>query len=113
MTKILKASEVPSDSTAAVTDGKLDYAHVYGDQRLERLGRNDHGTLSAGIGQQAVHRRGDLHLVEEGKMSLDDKVAKYFPTLTDANTAAHPRITQSHFRLPRLLAAGFTNLRLA
>ena len=37
------------------------------------------------VGQQAVHRDGVLLLAEEGKLSLDDKVAKWFPTLTRAN----------------------------
>jgi hypothetical protein len=33
--RILKATEVSSASIAIVTDGKLDYAHAYGDQRLD------------------------------------------------------------------------------
>src|ERR1700748_858656 len=35
VTRILTSSEVPSASIAVVTDGKLDYAHAYGDQRLD------------------------------------------------------------------------------
>ena len=33
--RILKSSDVPSASIAIVTDGKLDYAQAYGDQRLD------------------------------------------------------------------------------
>ena len=86
VTKILKASEVPSASIAIVTDGKLDYAHAYGDQRLD----GSAATTSARYPLASVSKQftaaAILLLVEEGKMSLDDKVGKYFPTLTDANT---------------------------
>jgi len=84
--KILKASQVPSASIAIVTDGKLDYAQAYGDQRLDGTAptiaaRYPIASISKQFTAAAI-----LLLVEEGKMSLDDKVAKYLPTLTGANT---------------------------
>ncbi len=86
VTKILKATEVPSASIAIVTDGKLDYAHAYGDQRLD----GSAATITARYPLASVSKQftaaAILLLVEEGKMSLDDKVAKYLPTLTGANT---------------------------
>jgi len=86
VTKILKATEVPSASIAIVTDGKLDYTHAYGDQRLDgstatTAARYPLASISKQFTAAAI-----LLLVEEGKMSLDDKVAKYLPTLTGADT---------------------------
>jgi D-alanyl-D-alanine carboxypeptidase len=85
-TRILKATEVPSASIAIVTDGKVDYAHAYGDQRLDgstatTAARYPLASISKQFTAAAI-----LLLVEEGKMSLDDKVAKYLPTLTGADT---------------------------
>jgi CubicO group peptidase (beta-lactamase class C family) len=84
--RILKASQVPSASIAVVTDGNLDYAKAYGDQRLDGsaptiFARYPVASISKQFTAAAI-----LLLVEEGKMSLDDKVGKYLPTLTAANT---------------------------
>lgn len=84
--RILKASDVPSASIAIVTDGKLDYAQAYGDQRLNgspptTTARYPVASISKQFTAAAI-----LLLVEEGKLLLDDKVAKYFPTLSGANT---------------------------
>ena len=86
VTKILKATEVPSASIAIVTDDKLDYAHAYGDQRRDgstatTAARYPLASISKQFTAAAI-----LLLVEEGKMSLDDRVAKYFPTLAGADT---------------------------
>src|ERR1700733_3817821 len=88
VTKILKATEVPSASIAIVTDGKLDYAHAYGDQRLDgstatTAARYPLASISKQFTAAAI-----LLLVEDGKMSLDDKVAKYLPALTGADTVS-------------------------
>lgn len=86
VSRILKASEVPSASIAIVTDGKIDYAQAYGDQRLN----GSLATTSARYPVASISKQftaaAILLLVEDGKMSLDDKVAKYFPTLSGANT---------------------------
>jgi len=82
--RILKASDVPSASIAIVTDGQLDYARGYGDQRLDgtpptATTRYPIASISKQFTAAAI-----LLLAEDGKLSLEDKVAKYLPTLTDA-----------------------------
>ena len=84
--KILKATEVPSASIAIVTDGKLDYAHAYGDQRLDGSAATTAARYPVASISKQFTAAAILLLVEERKMALDDKVAKYFPTLTDANS---------------------------
>jgi D-alanyl-D-alanine carboxypeptidase len=84
--RILKNSQVPSASIAVVTDDKLDYAQAYGDQRLDGTAP----TIAARYPVASISKQftaaAILLLVEDGKMSLDDKVAKYLPTLTGADT---------------------------
>ena len=82
----LKKSGVPSASIAVVRDGKLAYAHAYGDARLDPKTpatpamRYSIGSISKEFTAAAI-----LLLQQQGKLSLDDKVAKFFPGLTDAN----------------------------
>ena len=85
VTKILKATEVPSASIAIVTDGKLDYAQAYGDQRLDKTAPTTAARYPVASISKQFTAAAILLLVEEGKLSLDDKVAKYFP-LTGADT---------------------------
>jgi D-alanyl-D-alanine carboxypeptidase len=86
VTKILKATEVPSASIAIVTDGRLDYAHAYGDQRLDGSTATTEARYPLASISKQFTAAAILLLVEDGKMSLDDKVAKYLPTLTSADT---------------------------
>ena len=86
VTKILKATQVPSASIAIVTDGRLDYAHSYGDQRLDGSAATTEARYPLASISKQFTAAAILLLVEEGKMSLDDKVAKYFPTLTGADS---------------------------
>lgn len=86
VTKILKATDVPSASIAIVTDGKLDYAKAYGDQRLDGSAATTTARYPVASISKQFTAAAILLLVEEGKMSLDDKVAKYLPTLTGAGT---------------------------
>ena len=84
--RILNAGDVPSASIAIVTDGKLDYARAYGDQRLDgttatTTARYPIASISKQFTAAAI-----LLLVEDGKLSLDDKVSKYLPKLTGADT---------------------------
>jgi D-alanyl-D-alanine carboxypeptidase len=86
VSQVLKVTEVPSASIAIVTDGKLDYVHAYGDQRLDgsvatAAARYPLASISKQFTAAAI-----LLLVEDGKVALDDKVAKYFPTLSGADT---------------------------
>ncbi|MEO8778538.1 MAG: serine hydrolase domain-containing protein [Rhodanobacter sp.] len=82
----LEKSGVPSASIAVVRDGKLVYAHAYGDAGLDPKTpatpamRYSVGSISKQFTTAAI-----LLLQQQGKLSLDDKVAKFFPDLTDAN----------------------------
>jgi CubicO group peptidase (beta-lactamase class C family) len=82
----LAKSGVPSASVAVVRDGKLVYAKAYGDARLDPKTpatpamRYSIGSISKEFTAAAI-----LMLQQQGKLSLDDKVAKFFPELTDAD----------------------------
>ncbi|HEX7370931.1 MAG TPA: serine hydrolase domain-containing protein [Rhodanobacteraceae bacterium] len=82
----LLKSGVPSASIAVVRDGKLVYAHAYGNARLDPKTpattsmRYSIGSISKQFTAAAI-----LMLQQQGKLSLDDSVAKYFPDLTDAS----------------------------
>ncbi len=85
-TAALAKSGVPSASIALVRDGKLAYVHAYGDARLDPKTaatpamRYSIGSISKQFTAAAI-----LMLQQDGKLSLDDKVAKFFPELTDAD----------------------------
>jgi D-alanyl-D-alanine carboxypeptidase len=84
--KALEDKSVPSVSLAIVKDGKLAYAKAYGIARLDqgipattdmryKIGSNTKQFVAAAM----------LLLVQDGKVSLDDKVARFIPDLTRAN----------------------------
>jgi len=79
----LKQSGAPSASVAVVQGGKLVFAKAFGKASLDpdRPATIDTryavGSISKQFTAAAV-----LLLQEQGKLSLDDKVAKYFPNLT-------------------------------
>src|SRR5882757_10485447 len=74
VTKILKATEVPSASIAIVTDGRLDYAHAYGDQRLDGAAATTAARYPLASISKQFTAAAILLLVEDGKVALDDKV---------------------------------------
>ncbi|HEX5353487.1 MAG TPA: serine hydrolase domain-containing protein [Rhodanobacteraceae bacterium] len=82
----LLKSGVPSASIAVVRAGKLVYAHAYGDARLNPKTpatpamRYSIGSISKQFTAAAI-----LMLEQQGKLGLDDKIAKYFPDLTAAD----------------------------
>jgi CubicO group peptidase (beta-lactamase class C family) len=82
----LARSGVPSASIAVVKDGKIVYLNAYGSARLEpktpatSAMRYSIGSISKQFTAVAM-----LLLQEQGKLSLDDKVAKFIPDLTRAN----------------------------
>jgi D-alanyl-D-alanine carboxypeptidase len=84
--KALVESGAPSVSIAVVKDGKLAYSKAYGKARLEPVTparvemRYGIGSVSKQFLAAAI-----LLLVEDGKLSLDDKVARYLPNLTRAS----------------------------
>jgi D-alanyl-D-alanine carboxypeptidase len=86
VTDTLARTGVPSASVAIVKDGQIAYVKTYGDAKLApktpaALGmRYSIGSISKQFTAAAI-----LLLQEQGKLSLDDKVAKYIPDLTRAN----------------------------
>jgi D-alanyl-D-alanine carboxypeptidase len=84
-TKILADTGVPSASIAVVKDGRIAYIQTYGEARLEPRTtvkpsmRYSIGSISKQFTAVAL-----LLLQEQGKLSLDDPVGKFLPTLTRA-----------------------------
>jgi CubicO group peptidase (beta-lactamase class C family) len=82
----LTKSGVPSASIAVVRDGKIVYLNAYGDARLEpKVAAKSEMRYSIGSISKQFTAAAILFLQEEGKLSLDDKVAKFVPDLTRAN----------------------------
>jgi CubicO group peptidase (beta-lactamase class C family) len=85
-TDTLAKTGVPSASIAIVKDGQIAYVKAYGDARLDPKTpatpqmRYSIGSISKQFTAFAI-----LLLQEQGKLSLDDKVAKFVPNLTRAN----------------------------
>lgn len=82
----LQSSRVPSASIAIVRDGKIVYAKAYGDQGpgIAQGPRADAKYQIASISKQ-ITAAAILLLEDEGKLSLDDKVSKWVPDVTDAD----------------------------
>jgi D-alanyl-D-alanine carboxypeptidase len=82
----LKKSGAPSVSVAVVENGKLVYAKAFGSADLARGRAADINTRYAvGSVSKEFTAAALLLLQEQGKLSLDDRVSKYFPDLTRAN----------------------------
>jgi CubicO group peptidase (beta-lactamase class C family) len=81
----LKASGAPSASVAVVQDGKLVFAKAFGKASLspDRAARAETRYAVGSISKQFT-AASILLLQEQGKLSLDDKVSRYFPALTRA-----------------------------
>jgi CubicO group peptidase (beta-lactamase class C family) len=85
-TDVLAKSGVPSASIAVVKDGKIVYLHAYGSARLEpKTPATSNMRYSIGSISKQFTAAAMLLLQEQGKLSLDDKVAKFIPDLTRAN----------------------------
>ncbi len=83
--KAIEDKSAPSVSVAVVQDGKLAYAQAYGMARIEaavkatpqmryKIGSTTKQFIAAAV----------LLLVQDGKLSLDDKVSRFMPKLTRA-----------------------------
>ncbi|KQZ39702.1 serine hydrolase [Duganella sp. Root1480D1] len=84
--KVLAETGEASLSIAIVKDGKLAYAQAYGAARLEpRVAATPDMRYKIGSNSKQFLAVAALKLAEEGKLSLDDKVARFFPQLTQAN----------------------------
>jgi CubicO group peptidase (beta-lactamase class C family) len=85
-TAVLTGTGAPGASIAIVRNGAIVYERAYGNGRINPdvpaapSMRYAIGSVSKQFTATAV-----LLLAEEGKLSLDDKVAKWFPRLTRAN----------------------------
>jgi CubicO group peptidase (beta-lactamase class C family) len=82
----LARTGVPSASIAVVKDGRIAYVKAYGDAKLEpKTPAKSEMRYSIGSISKQFTAAAILMLQEQRKLSLDDKVAKYFPDLTRAN----------------------------
>ena len=85
-TGALAKTGVPSASIAVVKDAQIAYVHAYGDARLDpRTAARPEMRYSIGSISKQFTAAAILLLQERGKLSLDDKVAKFIPDLTRAN----------------------------
>lgn len=84
--KMLADSGVPSMSIAIVEHDRLVYAKAFGKASLDPPRAATPKTIYAvGSISKQFTTAALLLLTEQGKISLDDKVSKYFPELTRAN----------------------------
>jgi len=83
--KTMNETAVPSVSLAVIKDGRIAYVHAYGNARLEPLApaRADMRYCIGSVSKQFL-AMAILLLVQDGKLKLDDPVAKYLPNLTRA-----------------------------
>jgi len=83
--KALAEDPVPSVSIAIVRDGKLAYAKAFGLARLEpRTPATPEFRYKIASNSKQIAATAILLLAEEGKLSLDDRVSRFFPKLTRA-----------------------------
>src|SRR5580700_4231002 len=81
----LSASGAPSVSVAVVQHGEITYARAFGQANIAENRAADASTRYAiGSVSKQFTSAALLLLVEQKKLSLDDKVAKYFPDLSRA-----------------------------
>ena len=84
--EVLSKTNVPGTSVAIVRDGRVVFARAYGRARLEPALPADAGMRYAiGSISKQFTAAALLLLAQEGKLSLDDTVAKFLPDLTRAN----------------------------
>jgi CubicO group peptidase (beta-lactamase class C family) len=83
---VLAKTGVPSASVAIVKNGQIAYLQAYGDACLDpRTAARPEMRYSVGSISKQFTATAILLLQEQGKLSLDDKVAKFIPDLTRAN----------------------------
>jgi len=84
--EVLEKTGAPSASIAIVRDGRIAYLRSYGDAQLEpKLPAEPGMRYAIGSVSKQFTAAAILLLQQDGKLSLDDKVAKYFPDLTRAS----------------------------
>ncbi|MFL6353295.1 MAG: serine hydrolase domain-containing protein [Bryobacteraceae bacterium] len=86
VTAALATTGAPSASVAVVRNGQITYAKAFGKADLQKDRPANAGTRYAvGSISKQFTVAALLLAQEEGKVSLDDKVSKYYPELTRAN----------------------------
>ena len=85
-TAVLEQTGAPSASIAVVKDGHVVYVQAYGNAELGPKVLRARPAMRYAIGSISKQFTASalLLLQQQGKLSLDDKVAKYFPRLTRA-----------------------------
>ncbi|RFP17879.1 class A beta-lactamase-related serine hydrolase [Duganella sp. BJB488] len=84
--KALEDKSVPSVSIAVVKDGKLAYAQAYGVARLDKgIKATPQMRYKIGSNTKQIVAAAILLLVQDGKVALEDKVARFLPDLTRSN----------------------------
>jgi len=85
VTEVLADTEAPGASVAVVRDGRLVYARAFGIGRLDPEERaNPEMRYAIGSVSKQFTAAAVLLLAEEGRLSLDDPVARWLPELTRA-----------------------------
>ena len=83
---ILAATGAPSASIAIVRGAEIVYEHAYGTARIDpQKAANPSMRYAIGSVSKQFTATAILLLAEDGTLSLDDKVAKWFPELTRAS----------------------------
>ena len=83
----MAANGTPSAQVAVVQDGRIVFSRAYGDARLEpALAATTATRYEIASVSKEFTAAAALLLVEDGKLSLDDHVSKWFPDLTGADT---------------------------
>jgi D-alanyl-D-alanine carboxypeptidase len=84
--QILQRTNTPSASIAVIKDGRIAYVHAYGLAQLSPSVKAVPATRYqiASLSKEIVAAAA-LLLQQDGKLSLDDKVAKWLPDLTSAH----------------------------
>ena len=84
--RVLKQGDTPSISLAVVKDGKVAYVKAYGRAVMAPAVKATPATrYQIASVSKAFVAAAALILQQEGKLSLDDHVSKWFPDLTDAD----------------------------
>lgn len=83
--RVLAETGVPSASIAVVKDKSV-YAKAYGDARVNpKMPASPEMRYKIASNSKQIAATAILLLAQDGKLSLDDKVARFFPSLTRAN----------------------------
>jgi D-alanyl-D-alanine carboxypeptidase len=84
--EILADTGVPSASIAVVQNGRIAYVQAYGNSRVSpKTAARPEMRYSIGSVSKQFTATAVLMLAEEGKLSLEDPVSRFFPDLTRAN----------------------------